>query len=677
MGFLISLAGMAAGAGWTRAQEQPNPPADIQPQPAAQPPAEPNSMGGELLLFENVPVVITASRTARPLTNAGMPISVISADDIHYGGLINIPDMLRFVPGMDVLTIDRNRTALGVHGLHFEFSDRTLVLIDGRNATNPVFGGVEFIRLPIFPEDIERIEVARGPGGAAWGANALNGVINIIPKRPSQTHGVLTSFTLNEDGDTFTHLRAGDGAGDLDYRVSLGYSEQESSEDAIANDTFMSRDFSRNAMIDSEAEYRVSDVARFRFGLAHSNVEHGPFELAFTLPARDVLMETTRAFAQYERDLEDGRLYARWFGNFERTDSPQFWGYDAAENDLEIQVEQRVSSDHTLTFGGNVRSNYVNFEEKPPGHLMRSGEESAWWAGAFIIDRWTVSDTLTVESQFRADYYSETHPDWSARVSALIALDREKNHILRFSGAKAFRAPLAGARGLNGEAGPVPGMPGVFLLNWLPADDLDNEQVYAAEIGYSARLDEHALLRVDGYYHRYEDLISYSGVPDPMGFGRRFFTFANIDGGTGHGLEAELRLGDRSASIAPWYAYNDIEPDEPTQSIRGWFPANHKVGVIGRLSPVEDVTFSANYRFTDVTPSNQDRSPTNFDNVAAPGTHRLDLTAAFDLFDKRAELLIGVTDVFDSDTHPVLQAGSFTGTEGAGRTLFARFQMKF
>jgi iron complex outermembrane receptor protein len=111
--------------------------------------------------------VVSASRQVQKLGELSVPVSVITSEDIHYSGLTNIPEILQFTPGVDMLKISRFRYAVGIRGLHDFISDRTLVLINGRSAESPLFGGSEYYTLPILMEDIERIEVVRGPGGAA------------------------------------------------------------------------------------------------------------------------------------------------------------------------------------------------------------------------------------------------------------------------------------------------------------------------------------------------------------------------------------------------------------------------------------------------------------------------------------------------------------------------------
>src|SRR5271169_4420579 len=107
--------------------------------------------------------------------------------------MLNIPDLLRMVPGVDVARLDANAWAISIRGFNFRYSDKVLVLIDGRSVYTPGFSGVYWDQQDVPLEDIDRIEVIRGPGGTVWGANAVNGVISIITKSARETQGGLVS----------------------------------------------------------------------------------------------------------------------------------------------------------------------------------------------------------------------------------------------------------------------------------------------------------------------------------------------------------------------------------------------------------------------------------------------------------------------------------------------------
>ena len=133
--------------------------------------------------------VISVSKTEQTLSRTASAVFVITAEDIQRSGATNIPDVLRMVPGVDVAQINANTWAVSARGFNGRFSNELLVLVDGRTVYTPTFGGVLWDTLDLPLEDIQRIEVIRGPGGTIWGANAVNGVINIITQEARETRG--------------------------------------------------------------------------------------------------------------------------------------------------------------------------------------------------------------------------------------------------------------------------------------------------------------------------------------------------------------------------------------------------------------------------------------------------------------------------------------------------------
>jgi iron complex outermembrane receptor protein len=125
---------------------------------------------------------------------------VINQEDIRRSGATNIPDLLRMAPGVDVAQIDANTWAISIRGFNDRYANKVLVLIDGRTVYTPTTSGVYWDQLDVPLEDIDRIEVIRGPGGTVWGANAVNGVINIITKSAKDTQGGVVSAGAGSQG---------------------------------------------------------------------------------------------------------------------------------------------------------------------------------------------------------------------------------------------------------------------------------------------------------------------------------------------------------------------------------------------------------------------------------------------------------------------------------------------
>ncbi len=640
--------------------------------------------------------VISASRQPQKIGQLSVPVSIVTAEDIHYSGLTSIPEILQFAPGVDVIKLDRYRYAVGVRGLHGLISDRTLTLINGRAADSPLFGGSEFYRYPVLLEDIERIEVVRGPGGAAWGANAFTGVINIITKKPEDVLGGFVSTKIDEFGDSYTHLRYGERCGKWIWRTSVGYSDYESSDEAGAGryasgnqtltgnpllgmgfNNFSAKDYSRTFLLSSEAFYNYSENTIISFGTDYSHRDLGNYEFLGYYPSGNGWHETVRPYAKLDHQFDDGSSgYLQWFGNFGNSWVPCLMKWSTMENDIEGQYNFKVGDSHDVSVGGNFRFMRISTETRNPSHLMYSGEPyDEQMAGMFLIDRWQATDRLTFESQIRGDWYSETQKDWSTRLSALYALDEKKDHTLRFSFAKAYRSPLANLRETSTNRLSLAGMgfPGFWAINAMkPGDDLENEETWALEAGYTGKLTDNLTLRADTYYQRFTKLIGYRIIPDPLPLGRSFYQPDNIDGADSWGTEVELALERKNGRLSAWYAYNDFQEDISHQLIRSYAPAQHKVGLTGRLFLDDGWALNANYRYTGTTPVVGDT--TIFDTGAS---HRLDLGVAKQFAEGRGEVMVGVSDVFNKTNGPNFGIGQTTAHETPGRMFFVRMQLRF
>ena len=187
---------------------------------AQQTPDEPESRlkGLSLEQLGNVEVT-TVSKTPMKASQTSAAVFVITQEDIRRSGVRSLPEALRLAPGVDVAQIDSVKWAIGIRGFESRLSRSVLVLIDGRSVYSPLFHGVYWEVQDTLLEDIDRIEVIRGPGGTIWGANAVNGVINIITKHSRDTKGTLVSLGGGSVEQGLGSVRYGDGKGNFNYRV--------------------------------------------------------------------------------------------------------------------------------------------------------------------------------------------------------------------------------------------------------------------------------------------------------------------------------------------------------------------------------------------------------------------------------------------------------------------------
>lgn len=630
-----------------------------------------------------VPLVVSASQTEQSSQELTIPVSVITAEEIRAGGFTSIPEILQFMPGVDVRRVDRFNYIVSVRGLCSIGSDRTLVLINGRTTMDPQFATPYWMALPVLIEDIERIEVLRGPGGAAWGANAFTGVINIITKKPGDKLKQLFSTTISEFGDTDTHVRLTDSNDQWSWRFSAGYRDIVTSDRAgagqmestvspalnaiIGFDNFAARDASQTMMFDSEVRYRYSDVTTFSFGAAYAGLSGGDREAMGRYLCGKIMQNTTRLFARADYDFDDDSSgYLQWFGNYITSHSLPIIAQRAYyENDLEAQYTMKADNGHTVTVGGNLRWIHMSSENDSTvgEYVFNEGSYDDYWAGLFMIDRFELNDRLSLEAQGRLDYYNQTETDWSLRLSTLYKLDTEGDHVLHAGFGRAFRAPTA----LFREATFI-NPPGTYQI-LKPLNDLYNESTYSIEGGYSGKFGQTLQFQANAYYQRMKDMIGAVGqVVGPVTTGR-FDNLGDIDA---YGAECELSYQMKKFRFTGWYTYNQLVPDQRDQSIRAYFPAPHKAGLRTRYILDENWSVNANYVYNDAIQANSLKPPKNLETF-----HRLDLTLSR-TFDKgRGELMVGVADILNKTHKPVHDVSSMTAYETPGRMFFTRLQYRF
>ncbi|MFN2308757.1 MAG: TonB-dependent receptor plug domain-containing protein [Gammaproteobacteria bacterium] len=235
-----------------------------------------SELAGEDYFLAQVPVVLSATRLAQPQYATPVAVSVIDRAMIEASGALDIPDLLRLVPGFQVAHAKGHTVSATYHGLADEHARRMQVLVDGRPVYGPALGGVRWTDLPLDIKDVERIEVVRGPNAAAYGANAFLGAINIITQHPAQVTGSELTLLGGNKEIYKGLLRHGAQHGDLGYRMTLGYRHFEGFQtrtDLGPADTYTGNRFPRKPLDDGmrvslfnlRGDYRLSDQGTLEF----------------------------------------------------------------------------------------------------------------------------------------------------------------------------------------------------------------------------------------------------------------------------------------------------------------------------------------------------------------------------------------------------------------------------
>jgi iron complex outermembrane receptor protein len=372
----------------------------------------------ELSLQEltNVKVTTFAKRPQRA-ADVAAALFVITQDDIRRSGATSIPDALRLAPGLQVAQIDGNAWSISARGFSGRFSNKLLVMMDGRTLYTPSFAGVYWDVQDTAMDDIERIEVIRGPAGTTWGTNAVNGIINIITKHSDQTGGLLVSSDVGVDGSANATVRFGDADGDrTQWRVYAKAFERDANQLVSGADGFDEASQQRiGARVDTET--RHGDELRWAME-AYQGHSHQNFTGSFMQPLRGSNVPVYGGLegldgiwttAGWARESGNGsRLEVQTYFDHSDRRGPLF-GEQRDTVDLEFQHSLARHGVHTFTWGLGVRHSISEMPVREDIALDRDGEK-VFFGSAYLQDELhLMGDRLTLTAGARLED-SNTEP---------------------------------------------------------------------------------------------------------------------------------------------------------------------------------------------------------------------------------------------------------------------------
>ena len=492
--------------------------------------------------------VTSVSKRDQKLSKTGAAMYVINQEDIRRSGATDIPDLLRMVPGVDVAQIDSNQWAVSIRGFNLAFSNKVLVLIDGRSVYVNTFSGALWDVIDVPLEDIERIEVIRGPGGTVWGANAVNGVINIITKHSRDTKGGLVTA----------------GAGSKETAAGLA----QYGGDIGSKGTY--RVFGQYANVDHSA---FSGGQRAADGW---HEWHAGFRSDWNLSSRDTLMVSgdllttaaggtmTATFpdapprqAEVDRRLTNtsADVLGRWdhtLANGSDT-SLQFYysalqrdgeaGVNVSNNTADVEFKHHLAAGarNDLVWGLDYR---VTTDDVRPvaSYALRINppHRTDNLFSAFVQDEIQLSRSvfLTLGAKFEHNAYTGFEYEPSAQL-VWTATDR---HTFWVSAARAIRQPARSDFGAQFNAGiqPLPGG-GIALVTLSGSSDVQAENLYDFEAGYRAQINPRLSLDFTGFLSYYHELATTDPqapffAPDP-GFLVIPLVYGNLAQARDYGVE--------------------------------------------------------------------------------------------------------------------------------------------
>jgi iron complex outermembrane receptor protein len=461
--------------------------------------------------------VTSVSKRGEPLSDAAAAVYVITREEILNSGARSLPEILRLAPNLQVAQITSSSFAITARGFNGPAASKLLVLIDGRSVYTPYHSGVSWDVQDVLPEDIERIEVISGPGATLWGANAVNGVINIITRRAGET----------QDGS----LRVG--GGNLEQRGSVQYGGQAGSDVAYRAyvDSFHYGDDltatgmnAQDAWHKSQGGFRLDwmpagDMVTLQ-GDLYTGSEDQLHSANEAVSGHNLLTRWNHAFS------EASSLQVQAYYDYTRTSIPNVGSDELNTYDLDVQHAFSWGSRQSIVWGGGVRTEEDDFPTVLSSTqllLFSPQKRTLDYSNAFLQDTISLSRTLNliVGTKYEHDAYTRGEPLPNARLSWKVS----DSNLLWAAVSQAVRAPSRLDRDLFEVLGPV-----VYIRG----GDFQDERLTAYELGYRSQPSAKSSLSISTFYNVYRDLRSAEYSPGPA----LPAMFANEMSGDTYGLEA-------------------------------------------------------------------------------------------------------------------------------------------
>ncbi len=507
----------------------------------------------ELSLEELMNVeVISATRFPKSRFDVADAIYVITQDDIRRSGATTIADALRLAPGVHVARIDSNTWAVGIRGFASSLARSVLVLIDGRTVYSPLTAGTYWAVQDTLLEDIDRIEVIRGPAGTLWGENAVNGVINIVTKKAADTQGVLLSAGGGNEEQGFGGARYGGRWGDGYYRVYGKY-------------------FNRDGGISPAGDYDGWHMGRAGFRADRPLTPRDGITVQGDIYSGDtggrgsVIRYTEPFITPVEQDTElaGGNLLGRWAHQL------------AGGSDIALQVYYDQTYRREINFREDRHTGDLDFQHRLRlpwrqrliwglGYRITADNTASYSAIAFIPDDRTdnllsgfIQDDIRITDDVSVIIGTKlSHNDYSGvevQPSGRILWTPSSRHSLWAGISRAVRSPARSEHDISFTGGPTNGV----FPRIVGTHTFDSETVVAYEGGYRLSPMNRLYLDLTVFYQDYENLLSLSpGAPftesEPPPPHTVFPLFiANNLHGSSHGFEVAADL-----VLTEWWRLN-------------------------------------------------------------------------------------------------------------------------
>ncbi|MFA5863130.1 MAG: TonB-dependent receptor [Phycisphaerae bacterium] len=625
------------------------------------------------LLELNIEEVVTGMRGGkRTVKDMPYAVSVITAEDIRRAGSRSVPDALRLVPGVDVADISYGFETVGVRGFYANQSSQSLVLVDGRQVYDSLLGGTYWGIWPFQLEDIDRIEVIRGPAGVAWGANATNGIINIVTKDPSDQHGVTSVNRGGSRGMNKEYLGYGFTDGKLRMRVSGEYEGCDGFAEGGSilrklDDGYKSGRFGLYGVY----EQSPSDTITFSGGSSAVDGCYAPGIAGGLFGLMNPGGQSNFFLTRWDHKITKDNSYALtgYVNDFHQNLGGEAYDYRYQQFALQFSNTLKPAENHTLIWGIDTREDLIDGDDADPHFLLKNQIDTAT-IGTYIEDDWRFAPKWALSLGGRIDYESYTGFQPSGR--AALSYQPDKKSMIYGAISRAFRAHTAGVRNLD-----------LSIMNGLMTMQADRDVRPLTEIAYEIGYRRRYFNRLDTALNLYwQECADASGFVTKLGLPRHLLLTNMQRAGdySLYGVELETKyavtqklslLGNYTFQMMDWRASG--EAGDFSLAVNGITPPKHKFMIGPRYDVTDNFHLSSQLWYVGAV-----RSPLPTNPFASGGIDpyfRWDIRAEYEFWKKRAAFAVGVTNLLDP-SHSEGRDKFFNNAE-VPRMIYAEFRVTF
>ncbi|MDA1067063.1 MAG: TonB-dependent receptor [Verrucomicrobia bacterium] len=470
----------------------------------------------ELSIDELMHVEINSvSRKFESLFEAPAAVHLISNEDVKRSGMTSLAETLRMSPGLHVGRVDETNVAVASRGFNDVSSNKLLVMTDGRSVYSPLFSGVQWIDQQIIMEDLDRIEVIRGPGASLWGANAVNGVVNITTKSSKDTVGSFASVLLGDFLEFQAVGRHGEDLGNDRYiRFYAKHIRQaKSPSDSPLGDLEHSIE---QSLVGFRYDWEGGERGRLTIqgDLLYGETNSISENFSLVPPFGAEMLSSGTSFMAYLLSRwskpvgEEGELSVQGYLDFANEDLT-FFGNDEFIADLDAQLRQVTSEHNEFVTGVGFRF-YDDKLEASERFLFLPSEDQRWLLSAFFQNEFkAIPDKLHVTVSAKVEHTKYANFEFQPNLRVLFRPD--ENQALWASIARAARTPSRAERTALITGAIIPPNP----LSPIPTkaivqgnSDFRSEDLVALEVGHRLSKGDGFSIDTALFYNQYEHLRS-------------------------------------------------------------------------------------------------------------------------------------------------------------------------